>query len=180
MATVVESLATASLAAHRSSGAPGQVVPDARRFPIPIAITILTIGHCIEGLAFHEAAGFQQPAPGVFDGPPPRPEVADDLDGSEHQAVALLHATGTTSHCSRELGAHGAGPDEVEVSGLEGSVVPLEDVAAQAWLTLQVRVETRNLPAKGLEGAADALRAGEQLQQSHVFPRATTKATWPR
>ena len=66
------------------------------------------------------------------------------------------------------------------MSGLEGSVVPLEDVAAQAWLTLRVRVETRNLPAKGLKGAADALRAGEQLQQSHVFPRATTKATWPR
>ena len=45
------------------------------------------------------------------------------------------------------------------MAGLEGSVVPLEDVAAQAWLTLRVRVETRNLPAKGLEGAADAYRA---------------------
>ena len=178
VATVVEGLATATPAAHRSTGVPGQVVPDAGRFPI--AIAVLAIGHVIEGQVFHVAAAFEQSAPGVFDGPPPRAKVADDLNCSEHQAVALLQPAGSASHCSREFGAHGAGPDEVEVSGLKGSIVPLEDVAAQAWLTLRVRVETRNLPSKGLEGSADALRAGEQLQQSHVFPRATTKATWPR
>ena len=178
MATVVEGLATVSLAAHGSTGAPGQVVPDARRFPI--AIAILAIGHIIEGQVFHEAAGFQQPAPGVFDGPPPRPEVPNDLDGSEHQAVALLQPAGSARHSPRELGAHRAGPDEVEVSGLEGSVIPFQNVLADGGLALRVGVKTRNLPPKGLEGAADALRAGEQLQQSHVFPRVTTKATWPR
>ena len=178
MATVVEGLATASLAAHRTSGAPGQVVPDARCFPI--AITVLAIGHVIEGQTFHVAAGFEQSAPRVFDGPPPRTQVPDDLDGSEHQAVALLQATGSTSHRSRELGAHGAGPNEVEVSGLEDPVIPFQNVLADGGVALRVGVKTRYLPTNGLEGAADALRAAEQLQQSHAFPRATRKATLSR
>ena len=178
MATAPKGLATLLLATHRPAGVPGKVVPDASCFPV--AIAVLTVSHVIEGQVLHVAASFEQAALRIFDGPVPRPQVADDLNGSEDKAVAFLQPASSPAHRARELGAHGASPDKIEVPWLEDGVIPLQDVFADGGVALRVRIKTRNLPAKGLEGSADALRAGEQLQQSHAFPRATTKATWPR
>ena len=63
----------------------------------------------------------------------------------------------------------GRGPDHVEVPGLEGLVVPLQDVGADGWIGLRVAVKTRYLPATGLEGTADRPRAAEQLQEPHLM-----------
>ena len=59
--------------------------------------------------------------------------------------------------------------NHVEVPGLEGLVVPLQDVAADARAGLRVAVKTRYLPATGLEGTADRPRAAEQLQEPHLL-----------
>ena len=60
--------------------------------------------------------------------------------------------------------------------GRVGPVVPLPNVGADAGPSRRVRVKTRYLPAKGLEGTAHRLGAAEQLQQTH-FRVAMTKAT---
>ena len=57
-----------------------------------------------------------------------------------------------------------------------GPVVPRLNVGADGGPSRGVRVKTRYLPPKGLEGAAHRLGAAEQLQQTH-FPSVMTKAT---
>ena len=67
--------------------------------------------------------------------------------------------SGSSGQGPRELRADGGGPDEVEVPGRVGPVVPLPNVGADAGPSRRVRVKTRYLPAKGLEGTAHRGRA---------------------
>ena len=94
-----------------------------------------------------------------------------------NQAIALGQPSGSPGQGSREFRADGRGPDEVEVPGRVGPVIPLLNIGADGGSSRRVCVKTRCLPAKGLEGTTHRLRAGEQFQKSHGFPRATTKAT---
>ena len=64
----------------------------------------------------------------------------------------------------------------MEVPGRLGPVAPRLNVGADGGPSRGVRVKTRYLPAKGLEGTAHRLGAAEQLQQTH-FRVAMTKAT---
>ena len=119
--------------------------------------------------ALHVGAGFEAPGAGVLDGPPLGLEVVDDLERLEHQGVPDRQVAGALLEGDAELGAAGRGPDHVEVPGLEGLVVPLQDVGADARAGLRVAVLTRYLPATGLEGTADRPRATEQLQELHLM-----------
>ena len=106
---------------------------------------------------------------GVLDGPPLGLEVVDDLECLEHQGVPDQQVAGALLEGDAELGAAGRGPDHVEVPGLEGLVVPLQDVGANARAGLRVAVKTRYLPATGLEGTSDRPRAAEEFQESHLL-----------
>ena len=172
---VLEGFAAAVLGADRLAGNPRQVVPDSGG--LLVAKAVHSVGHIVVRQRLHVGPTFEQARSRVLDGPPPRPEVADDLDGFQNQAIALGQPSGSPGQGSREFRADGRGPDEVEVPGRVGPVIPLLNIGADGGSSRRVRVKTRYLPAKGLEGTTHRLRAGEQFQKSHGFPRATTKAT---
>ena len=171
---VLESFAAAALGADRLAGNPRQVVPNAGG--LLVAKAVPAVGHVVVGQRPHVGPTLQQLGSRVLDGPPPRPEVPDDLDGLQDQAVAVLEPSRSSGQGPRELRADGGGPDQIEVPGRVGPVVPLPNVGADAGPSRRVRVKTRYLPPKGLEGTAHRLGAAEQLQQTH-FRVAMTKAT---
>ena len=162
------------LGADRLAGNPRQVVPNSGG--LLVAKAVHAVGHIVVRQRLHVGPTFEQARSRVLDGPPPRPKVADDLDGFQNQAIALGQPSGSSGQGSRELRADRGGPDEVEVPGRVGPVVPRLNVGADGGPSRGVRVKTRYLPPKGLEGTAHRLGAAEQLQQTH-FRVAMTKAT---
>ena len=174
MPAISEGFAAAVLGADRLAGNPRQVVPYSGG--LLVAKAVHAVGHIVVRQRLHVGPTFEQARSRVLDGPPPRPEVTDDLDGLQDQAVAVLEPSGSPGQGSREFRADGRGPDEVEVPGRVGPVIPLLNIGADAGPSRRVRVKTRYLPAKGLEGTAHRLGAAEQLQQTH-FRVAMTKAT---
>ena len=174
MPAISEGFAAAALGTDRLAGNPRQVVPYSGG--LLVAKAVHAVGHIGARQRLHVGPTFEQARSRVLDGPPPRPEVADDLDGFQNQAVALLEPSRSPGQGSREFRADGRGPDEVEVPGRVGPVIPLLNIGADGGSSRRVRVKTRYLPAKGLEGTTHRLGAAEQLQQMH-FPSVMTKAT---
>ena len=107
------------------------------------------------------------PALRVLEPPELGLEVVDELQRPEHQPVALLQAPRPPGQGLRELAADRGRPDDLEVPGREGGVVPVQDVTLDRGLALQV--QARHFPAQGLEGPADAPGAGEEFQQPHFI-----------
>ena len=152
VAGAFEGLAAVALAAGAMGGRPGQVVPHRRG--LLVAEAVLAVRDPVHVQRLHVGASFEAPGARVLDGPPPGLEVVDDLERLEHQGVPDRQVAGPLLEGDAELGAAGGGPHHVEVPGLEGLVVPLQDVAADARAGLRVAVKTRYLPATGLEGTA--------------------------
>ena len=85
---VLEGFAAAALGTDRLAGNPRQVVPNAGG--LLVAKAVPAVGHVVVGQRPHVGPTLQQPGSRVLDGPPPRPEVPDDLDGLQDKAVAVL------------------------------------------------------------------------------------------
>ena len=146
---ISEGFAAAVLGADRLAGNPRQVVPYSGG--LLVAKAVHAVGHIVVRQRLHVGPTFEQARSRVLDGPPQRPEVADDLDGFQNQAIALGQPSGSPGQGSREFRADGRGPDEVEVPGRVGPVIPLLNIGADGGSSRRVRVKTRYLPAKGLE-----------------------------
>ena len=117
------------------------------------------------GGAFGYLGGLAEGAAGrILYDPHERVEMLHDLEGSEHQRVALLHR-----QSSAVLRADRAGPDHVKVPRRKQRVVPAPDVAQDRGLKFRYDVQGNDLPPCRLEGSANRLCAAKQLQQSrHV------------
>ena len=85
---VLEGFAASALGTDWLAGNPRQVVPNAGG--LLVAKAVHAVGHVVVGQRLHVGPTLQQPGSRVLDGPPPRPEVPDDLDGLQDQAVAVL------------------------------------------------------------------------------------------
>ena len=163
VAPVAEALAAGALEALGPRDE-GQRAPDPGAVPVG---AVGAVGHVLEGEAFHVGPRLEQPALRVLEAPEPGLEVVDELQRPEHQPVALLQAPRPPGQGLRELAADRGRPDDLEVPGRELGVIPVQDVALDRGLALQV--QARDLPAQGLEGSADAPGAGEKLEQLHLM-----------
>ena len=85
---ISEGFAAAALGTYRLAGNPRQVVPNAGG--LLVAKAVHAVGHVVVRQRLHVGPTLQQPGSRVLDGPPPRPEVPDDLDGLQDQAVAVF------------------------------------------------------------------------------------------
>ena len=133
---ISEGFAAAVLGADRLAGNPRQVVPYSGG--LLVAKAVHAVGHIVVRQRLHVGPTFEQARSRVLDGPPPRPEVADDLDGFQNQAIALGQPSGSPGQGSREFRADGRGPDEVEVPGRVGPVIPLLNIGADGGSSASV------------------------------------------
>ena len=139
---VLEGFAAAVLGTDRLAGNPRQVVPNAGG--LLVAKAVHAVGHVVVRQRLRVGPTLQQPGSRVLDGPPPRPEVPDDLDGLQDQAIAVLQPSGSSGQGPGELHADGGGPDQIEVPGRAGPVVPLPNVGADGGPTDLVPLNSSN------------------------------------
>ena len=95
--------------ADRLAGNPRQVVPYSGG--VLVAKAVHAVGHIVVRQRLHVGPTFEQARSRVLDGPPLRPETADDLDGFQNQAIALGQPSGSSGQGSGEFRADGRGPD---------------------------------------------------------------------
>ena len=151
VAPVAEALAAGALEALGPRDE-GQRAPDSGALAVGAAVG--AVGHVLEGQPLHVGPRLEQPALRVLEAPEPGLEVVHELQRPEHQPVALLQAPRPPGQGLGELAADRGRPDDLEVPRRKRGVVPLQDVAFDRGLALQV--QARDLPAQGLEGPADA------------------------
>ena len=150
---VREGLAAVVLAAHGLRGAPGQVVPNP--CGLLVAEAILAVTDVAVAQSLHEGPRLQQAGLGILKGPPAGPQVGDDLESAKQVPGALRQGPAV-------LGAHGAGPQEVEVP--QSRFAQFHDVAADGGLgSRSTETTSQPLAAKALPIEPVPLKSSRSL-----------------